>query len=293
MTEPDSDLRAEIAACREQIADLSARLATLTEFMSGAHQAVMLGLRYVRDDDERFRSLLWALRDSAEYTAAFDEDEPLVTIIISTFRNAQLLIERSLPSVLGQTYKNLEVIVVGDDAVPEVVEAMASVDDERVRFVNLPTRGPYPEQPERAWRVIGSPPFNHGLSLARGRWIGCNSDNDVFRPTCVESLLRLARDQRAEVAYGQIEQLEPDGTVTKLCTFPPTSHHWGSQCALHHSGLRFMRLQLTDWLFEIPNDWSLAERMLRIGVRFAMTDETVFEYRPSSLWTDRLTRDYL
>jgi hypothetical protein len=290
--ERDDDIPLQVAACREQIAALSAQVATLTEFVSGAHQAVMLGLRYVRDDDERARSALWALRESPAYTLAFDEEEPLVTIIVSTYRNARLLIERSLPSVLGQTYENLEVLVVGDDASPEVVDAMAGVDDQRVRFINLPTRGPYPDQPERAWRVIGTSPFNHALGVARGRWIGNNSDNDALRPTCVEALLRLAREQRSEAVYGQIEQHEPGGTITRLCSFPPTSHHWGTQCTLFHSGLRFMQLQLTDWLFEITNDWALAERMLRIGVRFAMTEETVFDYWPSSLWTDRLSRDY-
>ena len=42
--ERDDDIAVQVAACREQIAALSAQVATLTEFVSGAHQAVMLGL---------------------------------------------------------------------------------------------------------------------------------------------------------------------------------------------------------------------------------------------------------
>lgn len=61
----------------------------------------------------------------------------------------------------------------------------------------------------------------------------------------------------------------------------------GLQASLVHSGLRYLPLHTTDWLFEIPQDWSLAERMLRIGVRFAMLDEIVTDYYPSLLWTDR------
>ena len=35
---------------------------------------------------------------------------------------------------------------------------------------------------------------------------------------------------------------------------------------------------------------SLMERMLRIGVRFAMLEETVVDYYPSTLWSDSADR---
>ena len=74
-----------------------------------------------------------------------------------------------------------------------------------------------------------------------------------------------------------------------LGSFPPEHAQWGTQCALLHEGLRFMPLHPTDWLFGVPNDSSLLERMLRIGVRFAMIEEPVVDYYPSQLWTDRLS----
>jgi hypothetical protein len=43
----------------------------------------------------------------------------------------------------------------------------------------------------------------------------------------------------------------------------------------------------SDWLFDVPNDWALANKMLRIGVRFAMLEEPVVDYYPSRLWGDR------
>ena len=167
---------------------------------------------------------------------------------------------------------------------------MASFGDERLRFVNLPYNGPYPENPTDAWLVSGTTPWNTGLALARGRWIGSNSDDDALRPNYVESLLKLAREQRAEVPYGQFHRREPKGEGRLFGKFPPESGHWGCQCALLHSGLRFMPMQPTDWLFGVPNDASLLERMLRIGVRFAMIGEPVVDYYPSALWTDRLQR---
>jgi hypothetical protein len=153
--------------------------------------------------------------------------------------------------------------------------------------VNLPYRGPYPEDPRDAWQISGTTPWNTGLALARGRWVGSTSDDDALRPNYVASLLELARRDRAEVPYGFIEALAPDGPSERLGAFPPYSGQWNLQSSLLHAGLRFLPLQPSDWVFDVPNDVSLLERMLRIGVRFAMHDEPVVDIYPSRLWSGR------
>ena len=91
----------------------------------------------------------------------------------------------------------------------------------------------------------------------------------------------------AEVAYGWAVQHLPDAEPSKVGCFPPQGGAWGLQSSLIHSGLRYMPLQPTDWLFGIAHDSGLVERMLRIGVRFAMHDEVVWDYYPALFWTDR------
>jgi Glycosyl transferase family 2 len=285
--------RTEVAALGERLDAVGARLDELSARAPSDHQRLLHALRVVRDDDAGARAKLWELRDSPEYAAAFDDDEPLVTIIITTYQNWPLLRERCLPSVLAQTYERFEAIIVGDAAPPEAEQVVRAFGDDRLRFVNLPYRGPYPENPDEAWLVSGTTPFNTGLALARGRWIGSNSDDDALRPAYIESLLRLARERTAEVPYGRIHQREPDGDGRHLGVFPPEHAQWGIQCSLLHAGLRFLPLQPTDWLFGVPNDSSLLERMLRIGVRFAMLDEPVVDYYPSRLWTDEMHRTQL
>src|SRR5262249_42067681 len=63
--------------------------------------------------------------------------------------------------------------------------------------------------------------------------------------------------------------------------FPPEQDRWGAQASLIHSGLRFIWAEPSDWLFEVPNDWSMAERMLKIGVRFAVLHEPRVGFYPS------------
>jgi hypothetical protein len=284
-------MRQELAAQKDAIEALRGELAGLTAQLSGVagalteqRQRLLLAMRMVRDDDAGARRELLDLRCRPEYQDAFDDPEPLVTVIVPTYKNWPMLRDRSLPSVLAQSYRNWECIVVGDCAPEETAEVVESFGDDRLSFVNLPYRGPYPDDSKESWMISGTPPWNAGLALARGKWIAANADDDELRPESIDTLLQHARRQQAEVAYGYIDQIHPDRTVTRLGTFPPRFAQWGMQASLFHAGLRFLPLLPSDWVFEITNDTSLMERMLRIGVRFAMVEETVASYYPSTLW---------
>ena len=281
------ELANQVQASREELTALTRRVDELAAQTSAEHHRELEVLRVVRDEDARSWERLWHLRRSEEYALAFDEADPLVTIIVTTFNRPELLRDRALPSVLAQTYEHLECIVVGDAAPAEIADVVDSFADERFRFVNLPYRGPYPARSEDAWLVGGTPPHNTGLALARGHWIGFVNDDDALRATYVESLLRLARAERAEVPYGRFVLHEPGGGSETLGRFPPAWGDWALPGSLLHSALRFMPLQLSDWMFSIPHDVGLLERMLRLGVRFAMHDEIVFDYYPSLAWRDR------
>src|SRR5204863_9260495 len=111
------------------------------------------------------RERLRELRADPSYELPYAEPEPLVSVAIPTYDNHRLLRERSIPSVLAQTYQNFEIVVVGDAAPEEAREAAESFGDPRKRFSNLPYRGPYPQDPEERWKVAGVPPYNEGVRL--------------------------------------------------------------------------------------------------------------------------------
>jgi hypothetical protein len=233
-------------------------------------------IRHVYDEEPANRRRLYALRESEDYELAFTEREPLVSFITSTYTSYETLRDVALPSILNQSYKNLEVIVVGDCAPPETEQVIAELGDSRVRYVNRTVRGPYPEGAER-WYVISTPPYNLGVSLARGRWIASLSDDDAVRPDHIEGLLRAAQENRWEHCYGRQVVHFSEGEDLELGEFPPRQGQWGLQAAVYHAGLRFMELELTDALYFEPNDWSLCRRMLAAGVSFGMIDDLVVD----------------
>jgi hypothetical protein len=97
-------------------------------------------------------------------------------------------------------------------------------------------------------------------------------------------LLDIARERRAEVAYGGFEQHRPEGMSTLHLRFPPDHDCFAWPAALVHGGLRFFERELIASDLELPGDAYMLVRMLRAGVRFAMLDEILLDYFPSSLW---------
>ena len=233
--------------------------------------------RHIYDEEPANRRRLNQLRASEEYELAFSESEPLVTFIVPTYKSFETLRDVCLPSILGQNYSNLEVIVSGDCAPPETAAVVASFDDPRLVYLNRTIRGPYPEDPSRRWFAIGGPPYNDALAIARGRWIAALGDDDAIRSHHTEVLLAAAQEHRWEHGYALQQVNFAEGEPLVIGEFPPRIGHWGLQAALYHSGLRYFESELSDAIYEEPSDWAKCRRMIRAGVRFGMLDEIVVD----------------
>jgi glycosyltransferase involved in cell wall biosynthesis len=236
----------------------------------------------LQDRESEHRSLLRALRTTTEYEQAFTAADPLVSVTIPTWTNYQALAEIAIPSVLAQTYENFEIVVVGDMAPPETKQALDAFADDRIRYVNLPLRGPYPDDPMRRWYVAGVPAINEAAQLARGSWIAPLNDDDSFTPDHIEVLLGAARSRRSEVVYGRFVMNFPDRAPFEHGAYPPVLGQFTWQSAIQHAGLRLFEMELGDAWFDRPGDWSLCRRMLLAGVRFSMIDDVVAHLFPAA-----------
>jgi hypothetical protein len=279
---------AELISLVDELRQLAAGVTRVAEDASAARNAIELrvepALRAIVDEEANNRRRLFELRGTPAYKEAYSDPDPLVSITVATVGREDLLVKRALPSLLSQTHTNLEVLVVGDATAPELEQAVTALQDPRVHFANLSQRIVAHSAPDRH-RLVGSTMArNEATRRARGLWLLHFDDDDQLRPDSIASLLELAREQRVEVAYGGFEQHYPDGHQTRHVSFPPQAGHFAWPGALMHGGLRFFERELVAAHMELPGDIYMLERMLRVGVRFAMLDRVVLDYFPSTLW---------
>ena len=84
---------------------------------------------------------------------------PHVTVVIPTYNYAGVL-EYSISSVLDQTFRDFELLVVGDGCTDDSERVVRSIGDARVQWVNLPRNTGHQTGPN-----------NEGLRRARGEVI--------------------------------------------------------------------------------------------------------------------------
>lgn len=125
---------------------------------------------------------------------------PLATVIIATY-NWSAVLPFSVRSALGQTFRNLEVLVVGDGCTDDSEAVVAAIDDPRLRWINLP---------ENSGHQSG--PNNEGLRQARGELIAYLGHDDLWLPHHLE-LLVAALSKGTDLAHGITALVHPDGRL--------------------------------------------------------------------------------
>jgi len=220
----------------------------------------------------------------ARFIYAKSMNDDMVSIIIATYNRSNILINRTLPSVFAQSYKNIEVIVIGDCCVDDTVKKIHKVKDKRLIFRDLKKRGKYPKKIEDRWFVQGATPRNYGMKIAKGNWFVFISDDDILYPNHVEVLLRSAKEKNLEFISAAYKTVK-DGKTIEV-----QPHTWnknstlicgGMQTWLYRSYLRTFKWNRHSWRkkYDRPVDYDLQQRFYQSGVKMGHIHDVVY-YNP-------------
>ena len=130
-----------------------------------------------------------------------------ISIIVPVYKT-RLYLRKCIDSLLAQTHRDLEIILV-DDGSPDncgrICDEYAQKDP-RIRVIHKPNGGL-------------SDARNAGLDICTGDYIGFVDSDDWIEPTMYETLLALLLRFDADMAFGGVaDELERDGTVTTFKT---------------------------------------------------------------------------
>lgn len=111
-------------------------------------------------------------------------NEPLVSVIIPAYNRAHTVCE-TVDSVLQQSYRNLEIIVVDDGSKDNTQEVLSKYGT-KIRTIRQ----------DNAGQMVAR---NHGIREAQGEIITFLDSDDLWLPTCVERHVRILQKAPIEV----------------------------------------------------------------------------------------------
>ena len=113
--------------------------------------------------------------------------QPLITVLMATY-NVEKYVVEAVESVLAQTFKDFEFIVVDDGSQDRTLEFLGHFSDVRMRVISTENGGL-------------TAALNAGLQVARGKYIARMDSDDVCHPSRLESQLRdIASDDSLAMA---------------------------------------------------------------------------------------------
>ena len=108
---------------------------------------------------------------NSDYALIMSRAEPKVTVLIPTFNRARYL-PQCLDSILGQTLKPYQVILVNDGSTDDTRDVIKPYRD-RIDYAEIENKGK-------------SNAVNHGLLMATGDYVWIFDDDDVVIPDAIE-----------------------------------------------------------------------------------------------------------
>lgn len=127
--------------------------------------------------------------------AVSSQRAPRISVVTPSFNQASYL-ERTLRSVLNQSYPNLELIVVDGGSIDGSVDILRQHSHSIAYWVSEADKGQ-------------SHAINKGLARCTGEWISFQNSDDIFLPGALHAVSQLARaNPQADVITGHMVHID-------------------------------------------------------------------------------------
>jgi len=136
-------------------------------------------------------------------------EKPLISIIVPVY-NIMDCLEKCVDSCIGQTYKNIEILLVDDgstDGTGELCDELAKKDN-RIRVFHKKNGG-------------SSSARNLGISQAKGEYLGFVDSDDFISPAMYEELINAVTEFQVPIAQVSRDEIDEKGNKLPDVCIPP------------------------------------------------------------------------
>ena len=201
-------------------------------------------------------------------------ENPLLSVVIPCF-NYGKYVEEAVDSVLSQTFKAIEIIIVDGGSTDGTTH-------EILRKLRKPQTSIY----YREGRHLVGDNRNFGIGLAKGKYICCLDADDMLESTYLEKALFFLETYRYDVVYPSVQCFGGDSIIwhASPTTFERmiSVENAVSTVAVFSKEAWRQSGGYKDWPVgegHVPEDWEFWSRLMGLGYRFKNIREPLMLYR--------------
>jgi glycosyltransferase involved in cell wall biosynthesis len=203
--------------------------------------------------------------------------KPVISVVLTTYNRPQLL-QRAIDSVLAQTFKDWELIIV-DDHSDQAPQINIPDGEDRIIPIRLPWNTGFHVRPK-----------NVGIMCSRGKYIAYLEDDNVFLPNHLQVLYDTITKTQADVVYGDrvykstipdekrfMGKMSFDYDLQRI-----NKGNYVDTSDIMHTIQAINDIGYWDIFWERKPDWLLMTRFGKAGKKIIHVPETLTEY----WWSD-------
>lgn len=131
------------------------------------------------------------------------KENELISVVIPTYNRANI-ISKSIESVLNQTYKNIELIIVDDGSTDDTVKNLRKIKDERLRIVQL----------EKNSGMCAA--RNAGAKVAKGAYIAVQDSDVIWDEKKIERQYQHIKNTNDDITFCRVSRGIENGIMTTI-----------------------------------------------------------------------------
>ncbi|GAA4428248.1 hypothetical protein GCM10023188_12290 [Pontibacter saemangeumensis] len=203
-----------------------------------------------------------------------DGDQAILVSIITIVFNGEKYLEHTIKSVLAQSYKNIEYIIVDGGSTDSTVEIIRKYEKKIAFWRSEPDNGI-------------SDAFNKGIALASGEIIGILNADDWYEPDAVSQIISHYRYD--SVLHGNKQYWNEDGS--KGPKSKPNLAILPLEMSLNHptvfvSRSLYKKHGTFDTRYKLAMDYHLLLRLYQKGVNFIYVNHIITNMRVGGVSAD-------
>lgn len=207
-------------------------------------------------------------------------DKPKISVLMPVYNGEQFL-DKSIKSVLEQTFNNFEYIIINDGSTDDSLKIIESYEDSRIKIINFS-------------KNMGiSAALNNGLNVAKGDYIARQDQDDISHPErfmlqveylenndvdLVDANFIFIDENDKYIQDYEKRYFNPDETLSHLFFYE-----------MVHASIMCKRLIFTKYNIQYrkrpTEDYDLFIRLAKAGMRAGRLDQKLIKQRkhPSSM----------